>query len=100
MSQNWQELLIADHEQTERVFAAVKRPFTSPTGPPADLVARFLDYARNYVDRCHNRKEELHLFPRLERHGVSRETGPLAVMLAEHRAARELLDRLEPLVAA
>jgi len=100
MSRTWQELLIADHEQTERVFAAVQEPFTSPAGPPADLVARFFDYARNYVDRCHNQKEEQHLFPRLEQRGVSRETGPLAIMLAEHHAARELLDRLEPLVAA
>ncbi len=100
MSPNWQELLIADHEQTERVFAAVKGPFTAPAGPSPDLAARFLDYARDYVDRCHNQKEEQHLFPRLEQRGVSRETGPLAIMLAEHQAARELLARLEPMVAA
>ena len=100
MSQSWQDLLIADHEQTERVFAAVEKPFTSPSGPPPGLVASFFDYARNYVDRCHNQKEEQHLFPLLERRGVSRESGPLAVMLAEHEAARGLLARLEPLVAA
>jgi len=100
LSQDWQELLIGDHEQTERVFAAVKEPFTSPSGPPPALVARFFEYARDYVDRCHNQKEEQHLFPLLERRGVSRETGPLAVMLAEHQAARELLAKLEPMVAA
>jgi uncharacterized protein len=100
MSQSWQELLTGDHEQTERVFAAMEKPFTSPSGPPPDLVARFFDYARDYVDRCHNQKEERHLFPLLEQRGVSRETGPLAVMLAEHQAARELLVRLEPMVAA
>jgi hypothetical protein len=100
MSRNWQELLIGDHEQTERVFAAVKGPFTSPSGPPPALAARFLEYARDYVDRCHNQKEEQHLFPLLERRGVSRTGGPLAVMLAEHEAAREMLARLEPMVAA
>lgn len=100
MSQNWQELLIGDHEQTERVFAAMKGPFTSPSGPPPGLVERFFDYTRNYVDRCHNQKEEQHLFPLLEQRGVSRESGPLAVMLAEHQAAREMLERLEPMVAA
>ena len=100
MSRTWQELLIGDHEQTERVFAAVKEPFTSPAGPPPALAARFLEYARDYVDRCHNQKEEQHLFPLLERRGVPRESGPLAVMLAEHEAARELLARLEPMVAA
>lgn len=100
MSQNWQELLIGDHEQTERVFAAMKKPFTSPSGPPPGLVASFFAYARDYVDRCHNQKEEQHLFPLLEKRGVSREGGPLAVMLAEHEAAREMLQRLEPMVAA
>ena len=100
MSRNWQELLIGDHEQTERVFAAMKGPFTSPSGPPPALAARFLEYARDYVDRCHNQKEEQHLFPLLERRGVSRTDGPLAVMLAEHEAAREMLARLEPMVAA
>jgi uncharacterized protein len=100
MSQSWQELLIGDHEQTERVFAAMKKPFTSPSGPPPGLVGRFFDYARNYVDRCHNQKEEQHLFPLLERRGVPRESGPLAIMLAEHEAARELLTKLEPMVAA
>ncbi len=100
MSQNWQELLIGDHEQTERVFAAMKKPFTSPSGPPPGLVASFFAYARDYVDRCHNQQEEQHLFPLLEKRGVSREGGPLAVMLAEHEAAREMLQRLEPMVAA
>jgi len=100
MSETWQDLLMRDHETTERVFAAMEEPFTSAAGPDPALVAKLFDYLRNYVDRCHNQKEEQHLFPLVERRGVPRQSGPLAVMLAEHERARELLARLEPQVAA
>jgi len=100
MGESWQELLMRDHEITERVFAAMERPFTSAAGPDPALVTRLFDYARNYLDRCHNQKEEQHLFPLLEQRGIPRQSGPLAVMLAEHERARELLGRFEPLVRA
>ncbi len=100
MSETWQSLLMRDHEITEKVFAAMEKPFASAAGPPPGLVARFFDYVHHYVDRCHNQKEEQHLFPLLEQRGISRQSGPLGVMLAEHEAARGLLARLEPMVRA
>jgi len=30
MSETWQDLLLRDHETTEKVFAAMEKPFTSP----------------------------------------------------------------------
>ncbi len=100
MSENWQSLLMLDHETTEKVFAAMEKPFTSPAGPAPALVAKFFDYANNYVDRCHNQKEEQHLFPLIEQRGIPRQSGPLSVMLQEHEAARGLLSRLGPMVKA
>ena len=100
MSENWQSLLIRDHETTEKVFAAMQKPFTSPAGPAPALVAKFFDYVNNYVDRCHNQKEERHLFPLIEQRGIPRQSGPLSIMLLEHEAARGLLAKLEPLVLA
>jgi hypothetical protein len=100
MSENWQGLLMLDHETTEKVFAAMEKPFTSPAGPAPALVAKFFDYAHNYVDRCHNQKEEQHLFPLIEQRGIPRQSGPLSIMLLEHEAARGLLAKLEPLVRA
>lgn len=100
MSENWQSLLMLDHETTEKVFAAIEKPFTSPAGPPPALVTKFFDYANNYVDRCHNQKEEQHLFPLIEQRGIPRQSGPLSVMLLEHEASRGLLAKLEPLVRA
>lgn len=52
-------------EAVEKEAALIKR-----TGRP-DIVRlrQLLDFARNYEDRCHRRKEEEHLFRHLERHG-------------------------------
>jgi len=99
MSQRWDELLKRDHEVTERVFAAMEAKFSSADGPSPTLVGLLLDYL-HYVDQCHNQKEELHLFPRLEHKGMPRHGGPLGVMLQEHERAREILSRLVPLATA
>jgi hypothetical protein len=96
MSQRWEELLKRDHEVTERVFAAMETQFCAADGPSPALVGLLVDYL-HYVDQCHNQKEELHLFPRLEQRGMPRHGGPLGVMLQEHEQARQILARLVPL---
>jgi DUF438 domain-containing protein len=100
MTENWQSLLMRDHETAEKVFAAMEKPFTAPAGPPPALVAKFFEFVHDYMDRCHNQKEEQHLFPLLEQRGIPRQSGPLSIMLLEHEAARGLLAKLEPLVQA
>jgi uncharacterized protein len=97
MSGRWDELLRQDHEITERVFAAMEARFASTAGPSPAQVMRLVRYLNDYVDRCHNQKEEQHLFPRLERGGMPRHAGPLAVMLHEHEEAKTILASLVPL---
>lgn len=94
MARSWTELLMDDHQMTEKVFAAMENAFSVPGGPPPEMVNDVLEYLTGYVERCHNVKEERHLFPLLEQRGLPREDGPLAVMLYEHEQARELLARL------
>ena len=100
MSERWDELLRRDHEITERVFAAMEKLFAAPAGPAPAQVGQFVEYVRDYVDRCHNQKEEQHLFPRLEQKGMPRDGGPLGVMLQEHARAQQILARLVPSGAA
>lgn len=100
MSQRWDELLKQDHEITERVFAAMEVQFSSVAGPSPALVGRLVEYLHDYVDQCHNQKEEQHLFPRLEEKGMPRHAGPLGVMLQEHERAQGILSRLVPLGSA
>jgi hypothetical protein len=94
MRQRWDELLKRDHEIIERVFAAMDASFGRAGGPSPDLVGMLVEFLDGYADRCHNQKEEQHLFPLLEAHGVPRHGGPLAVMLQEHEQAKALLARL------
>ncbi|HVP37682.1 MAG TPA: PAS domain-containing protein [Candidatus Saccharimonadales bacterium] len=100
MSKAWHELLMQDHETTERVFAAMESAFAAPGGPAPTLVAKMHEYLRGYVDRCHNMKEERHLFPLMEKLGIPREGGPLGMMLLEHEKGRGILARLTPLAEA
>lgn len=47
-----------------------------------------IEFFRTFADRCHHGKEEQHLFPALERHGLPKDSGPLGVMLHEHTEGR------------
>lgn len=91
MSATWTDLLTKDHETTERVLEATLRAFDVADGPDRAVIADALDYFTCYVDQCHNKKEENHLFPLIERLGIPREGGPLGVMLQEHEESRRLL---------
>jgi hemerythrin-like domain-containing protein len=48
----------------------------------------FVEFFRDFADRCHHCKEEDRLFPCLERCGMERDHGPIAVMLHEHQIGR------------
>ena len=48
----------------------------------------FVAFFRDFADHCHHCKEEDRLFPCLERCGMPREHGPIAVMLHEHQVGR------------
>lgn len=94
MASSWAELLIDDHQTTEKVFDAVSRACARPEGPSREMVGDLVEYLTIYVDGCHNKKEEDHLFPLIERRGVPRSGGPLGVMLQEHEQSEKLLAEL------
>jgi DUF438 domain-containing protein len=98
MSEQWSELLMNDHQTTEKVVEAVERALAGPGNPPPGLLRDAAQYFKEYVDGCHNRKEEEHLFPLVEQRGIPRHGGPLAVMLMEHEQNRQILPVLVDLV--
>lgn len=91
--QTWTEILMTDHETTERVFAAFERAVSGPTPPSTTVVADALEYFTGYVEKCHNHKEEDHLFPIAASLGMPMEGGPIAVMIADHRKSEEALAK-------
>jgi len=54
-----------------------------------------IDFIRNFADRCHHAKEENLLFPAMEKAGISRDRGPIGVMLAEHTAGRNFVKGMD-----
>lgn len=53
-----------------------------------DAFADCVTFIRLFADACHHGKEEDLLFPELERAGMPRDQGPIAVMLYEHQQGR------------
>jgi hemerythrin-like domain-containing protein len=52
---------------------------------------RIVEFFRIFADKCHHGKEEDLLFPEMEKSGISKEHGPIGVMLMEHDQGRALV---------
>ena len=59
-----------------------------------DTVGRCITFFRLFADACHHGKEEDLLFPGMEAQGLSRDTGPIAVMLYEHDQGRAFVSAM------
>lgn len=90
-----------EHELIVRVVGVLEAILDdSPDeGALADL-EQCVDFFRLFTDACHHGKEEDLLFDALAEQGLSRDDGPIAVMLEEHRAGRSLVAELAGLLGA
>ena len=88
------DVLREEHEVILRVLAGVRelvRRLEAGEPVEADPVELVLEFITGFADGCHHKKEEDSLFPLLERRGLPRGGGPLAVMLMEHDLGRRLV---------
>ena len=60
---------------------------------------QLVEFFMVFVDKCHHGKEEELLFPALENVGVSREGGPIGVLLHEHQQGREFARKMNAALA-
>ncbi len=100
------EILMEEHRVIERVLNSLEIAATrvsSGQEVPADFFLKAADFIQGFADGCHHKKEEGVLFVSLVAHGMPKETGPVAVMLAEHeqgrRFTRAMRDGAERLLA-
>jgi hemerythrin-like domain-containing protein len=81
----------------ERVLTALERA-SSRLSKGEDVYLRFFTgttvFIKNFADGCHHQKEEGILFPAMVENGLSKQTGPLAVMLVEHEEGRRLTQKM------
>jgi hemerythrin-like domain-containing protein len=91
------EILSSEHRVVEQVLDCLEALAAQARGEgrlDVERAEKALEVVRTFADRCHHGKEEDLLFPMLEARGLSREMGPIAVMLDEHRVGREYVRRM------
>ena len=86
-------------ESALKILGIISNEIASPKEEDAAADAALLvDFFRTFADTCHHGKEEGFLFPVLEQIGISRQGGPIGVMLSEHDQGRmhirEMLEAL------
>ena len=82
------ESLRKDHLLIEKVLKSMQvtlELLRSGKKIPESILVPVVDFSKNFTDVCHHGKEEESLFPALERAGMPRHMGPIAVMLMEHQ---------------
>ncbi|HWH72206.1 MAG TPA: hemerythrin domain-containing protein [Candidatus Sulfotelmatobacter sp.] len=85
------ESMMQEHELIVEVLAslhAMAEKLAAGGPVPRQDAADFGRFFRDFADKCHHGKEEDRLFAKMVEVGFPRESGPIAVMLAEHDAGR------------
>ncbi|MEJ2204005.1 MAG: hemerythrin domain-containing protein [Gemmatimonadota bacterium] len=97
------EILRDQHRNILKVADVLEEVLANEPEPGAfdyEAIGQCVGFIRLYADALHHGKEEDLLFPELVRQGMSREAGPIAVMLHEHEQgrayARAMADALGP----
>lgn len=92
------EELKHEHRVIERMLAILEAAAAKADAGqelPTDFFPKVVDFIRNFADRCHHGKEEDNLFPAMEKHGISRQAGPIGVMLMEHEQGRAFVRGMD-----
>ena len=63
------------------------------------ILGDYVEFFRNFADKCHHGKEEELLFRKMNDYGFSNDAGPLAVMLGEHVQGRDHVRALAAIAA-
>ena len=90
-------VLRQEHEVILTVLDAAEKTVTGleeGAEVPPQLLTDTVEFLRRYADRQHHGKEEDLLFPELEKNGMSRNGGPVAVMLMENQIGRSHITRM------
>jgi hemerythrin-like domain-containing protein len=90
------EDLKAEHRGIETALRILKRIAAEIEKPGAvEDAEAMVEFFKGFADTCHHAKEEEFLFPVLEEIGVSRNGGPIGLMLAEHEQGRRYVRDMQ-----
>lgn len=92
------EPLRKDHALIEKVLKSMDvtlQLLKSGKQIPESILIPVMDFSKNFTDVCHHGKEEESLFPALEKAGMPRHMGPIAVMLMEHQITKQIAQKMD-----
>ena len=92
------EILMEEHRIIERVLNALETGTKRlETGGPIrpEFFCDAVEFIQKFADGLHHMKEEGVLFEVMVSHGMPKEVGPIAVMLADHVQARKFTGAIE-----
>jgi hemerythrin-like domain-containing protein len=90
-------VLITEHNAVLlalQILEKVEERLGTEAADASEHLDQLIDFFGGFVDRCHHGKEEDVLFPELQKRGLPREGGPIAVMLAEHEGGRGYIRKM------
>ncbi len=86
--------LKAEHEGIKLMLSIMLKMIEDNAEPNKEHLEKAIDFIKVFADKCHHGKEEDILFPILEEAGISKDRGPIGVMLYEHTEGREYIKNL------
>jgi hemerythrin-like domain-containing protein len=95
---NATDILVKEHRVITQMLNCLEKIIEQATAAgrlEEEPAAEAIDFFRIYADRCHQRKEEAHLFPLMQARGLSGNCGPLPVIQTEHELSRMSLDETD-----
>ncbi len=94
--------LIKEHDsikQMLKIIEKVSQKLEAGEEINPDHLDSIINFIRIFTDKCHHGKEEDLLFSAMEEVGISKERGPLGVMLSEHELGRKYVKGMDGGVA-
>ena len=87
------DILVKEHDSILKVIEITQTILNTndKSTVKLDHVEQIIDFIKNFADKYHHLKEEDVLFVEMEKHGMPREGGPIAVMLHEHDEGRNYI---------
>jgi len=97
MSDNHIDNLMADHSLIEKAIVLLERETKKINNINLKIVNVLVEFLWDYGDLYHNTKEEKFYFPLLLEKGMPPQ-GPIGVMLQEHKAEREYIQKIKDIL--
>lgn len=97
------DILEAEHRVIQKIvgaMAVLAEGLGAGQAPPVETLRNIVAFMRTFADQCHHGKEEVHLFPFLEKRGVPARGCPVGALIHEHERGRALVAQLAQAIEA